>query len=212
MVDARERLINLETAKALGFAAVAESVLITPAPPARPWHAVLAFVVIRRRSHPNIQYWADCRKGKGGKSAGTLLSLTACIDRSSAGGFWPIRSQRPSLSWPPWLSTRTSWKPSSTARIGDGDVLMVTRLDRLARSRLSSPPVNTLMDSHENARLTPKGREQMVRAVVDSGMTRAAAALARRYASVLALTEDSQITKMVRVCGHEDAGMHLAVS
>jgi hypothetical protein len=32
------------------------------------------------------------------------------------------------------------------------------------------------------------------------------------YASVLALTEDSQITKMVRVCGHEDAGMHLAVS
>jgi hypothetical protein len=30
--------------------------------------------------------------------------------------------------------------------------------------------------------------------------------------SVLALTEDSQITKMVRVCGHEDAGMHLAVS
>jgi hypothetical protein len=27
MVDARERLINLETAKALGFAAVAESVL-----------------------------------------------------------------------------------------------------------------------------------------------------------------------------------------
>jgi hypothetical protein len=31
-------------------------------------------------------------------------------------------------------------------------------------------------------------------------------------ASVLALTEDSQITKMVRVCGHEDAGMHLAVS
>lgn len=31
-------------------------------------------------------------------------------------------------------------------------------------------------------------------------------------ANVLALTEDSQITKMVRVCGHEDAGMHLAVS
>jgi hypothetical protein len=29
MVDARERPINLETAKALGFAAVAESVLIT---------------------------------------------------------------------------------------------------------------------------------------------------------------------------------------
>jgi transposase-like protein len=32
------------------------------------------------------------------------------------------------------------------------------------------------MDSHKNARLTPKGREQMVRAVVDSGMMRAAAA------------------------------------
>ena len=36
-------------------------------------------------------------------------------------------------------------------------------------------------------------------------------ALERKQASVLALTEDSQITKMVRVCGHEDAGMHLAV-
>jgi hypothetical protein len=34
----------------------------------------------------------------------------------------------------------------------------------------------------------------------------------RSLSSVLALTEDSQITKMVRVCGHEDAGMHLAVS
>ncbi len=32
------------------------------------------------------------------------------------------------------------------------------------------------MDTHKNARLTPKGREQMVRAVVDEGCTRAAAA------------------------------------
>ena len=32
------------------------------------------------------------------------------------------------------------------------------------------------MDSHKNARLTPKGREGMVRAVVDSGLTKAAAA------------------------------------
>jgi len=32
------------------------------------------------------------------------------------------------------------------------------------------------MDSHKNARLTPKGREQMVRAVVDYGLTKAAAA------------------------------------
>jgi transposase InsO family protein len=32
------------------------------------------------------------------------------------------------------------------------------------------------MDSHKNARLTPKGREEMVRAVVDRGMTHAAAA------------------------------------
>src|SRR5215468_5744162 len=32
------------------------------------------------------------------------------------------------------------------------------------------------MDTHKNARLTPKGREEMVRAVVDRGMTRAAAA------------------------------------
>lgn len=35
------------------------------------------------------------------------------------------------------------------------------------------------MDTHKNARLTPKGREQMVRAVVDGGLTKAAAA--RRY-------------------------------
>lgn len=35
------------------------------------------------------------------------------------------------------------------------------------------------MDSHKNARLTPKGREQMVRAVVDGGQTKAAAA--RRF-------------------------------
>src|SRR3954470_900589 len=32
------------------------------------------------------------------------------------------------------------------------------------------------MDTHKNARLTPKGREQMVRAVVDCGMSKAAAA------------------------------------
>ncbi len=32
------------------------------------------------------------------------------------------------------------------------------------------------MDSHKNARLTPKGREAMVRSVVDGGLTRAAAA------------------------------------
>src|SRR2546428_11410360 len=32
------------------------------------------------------------------------------------------------------------------------------------------------MDTHKNARLTPKGREEMARAVVDRGMTKAAAA------------------------------------
>jgi transposase-like protein len=32
------------------------------------------------------------------------------------------------------------------------------------------------MDTHKNARLTPKGREEMVRAVVDRGMSNAAAA------------------------------------
>jgi transposase InsO family protein len=37
------------------------------------------------------------------------------------------------------------------------------------------------MDTHKNARLTPKGREEMVRAVVDSGMSKAAAA--RRFNS-----------------------------
>lgn len=35
------------------------------------------------------------------------------------------------------------------------------------------------MDSHKNARLTPKGREGMVRAVVDSGLNKAE--VARRY-------------------------------
>jgi transposase-like protein len=32
------------------------------------------------------------------------------------------------------------------------------------------------MDTHKNARLTPKGREEMVRAVVDYGLSKAAAA------------------------------------
>jgi transposase-like protein len=32
------------------------------------------------------------------------------------------------------------------------------------------------MDTHKNARLTPKGREEMVRAVVDGGLSKAAAA------------------------------------
>ena len=35
------------------------------------------------------------------------------------------------------------------------------------------------MDTHKNAHLTPKGREEMVRAVVDRGLANAAAA--RRY-------------------------------
>jgi transposase len=35
------------------------------------------------------------------------------------------------------------------------------------------------MDTHKNARLTPKGREAMVRAVVDDGLSRAEAA--RRF-------------------------------
>src|SRR5258708_39184424 len=35
------------------------------------------------------------------------------------------------------------------------------------------------MDTHKNARLTPKGREEMVRAVVDGGLNGAAAA--RKY-------------------------------
>jgi transposase-like protein len=32
------------------------------------------------------------------------------------------------------------------------------------------------MDTHKNARLTPRGREHMVRAVVDSGLSKAEAA------------------------------------
>jgi hypothetical protein len=37
------------------------------------------------------------------------------------------------------------------------------------------------MDTHKNAVLTPKGREQMVRAVVDSGLSQAAAAQQFKY-------------------------------
>ena len=37
------------------------------------------------------------------------------------------------------------------------------------------------MDTHKNARLTPKGREDMVRAVVHGGLTKVAAA--RRFNS-----------------------------
>jgi hypothetical protein len=39
------------------------------------------------------------------------------------------------------------------------------------------------MDPHRNARLTPKGREEMVRAVVDRGMSKAAAE--RRFNTTL---------------------------
>jgi len=46
------------------------------------------------------------------------------------------------------------------------------------------------MDTHKNARLTPKGREQMVRAVVDCGLSKAAAA--RRYC-----TTPKTVTKWV---------------
>ena len=35
------------------------------------------------------------------------------------------------------------------------------------------------MDTHQNARLTPKGREEMARSVVDAGLSKAEAA--RRY-------------------------------
>jgi len=39
------------------------------------------------------------------------------------------------------------------------------------------------MDTHKNARLTPKGREEMVRAVVDGGLSKAE--VARRYNTTL---------------------------
>ena len=41
------------------------------------------------------------------------------------------------------------------------------------------------MDTHKNARLTPKGREEMVRAVVDRGMSNAEAARAESIASAM---------------------------
>src|SRR5579859_399386 len=52
------------------------------------------------------------------------------------------------------------------------------------------------MDSHENARLTPKGREEMVRAVVDKGLTKAAAA--RRFN-----TSTKTVAKWVERFGQE---------
>jgi len=51
-----------------------------------------------------------------------------------------------------------------SVRAGNADV---ARRKRFAEDR---------MDTHKNARLTPKGREQMVRAVVDGGLSNAAAA------------------------------------
>ena len=42
-----------------------------------------------------------------------------------------------------------------------------------------SDSLENRMDTHKNARLTPKGREEMVRAVVDFGLSKAAAA--RRF-------------------------------
>src|SRR5215472_7041479 len=51
-----------------------------------------------------------------------------------------------------------------SVRTGDADV---GKPQRFAEDR---------MDTHKNARLTPKGREEMVRAVVDRGMSKAAAA------------------------------------
>src|SRR5579862_7129660 len=42
-----------------------------------------------------------------------------------------------------------------------------------------SDSLENRMDTHKNARLTPKGREEMVRAVVDCGLSNAAAA--RRF-------------------------------
>src|SRR5262249_19220257 len=54
-----------------------------------------------------------------------------------------------------------------SVRTGNADV---AKPQRFAEDR---------MDTHKNARLTPKGREEMVRAVVDRGMSKAAAA--RRF-------------------------------
>jgi transposase-like protein len=54
-----------------------------------------------------------------------------------------------------------------SVRTGNADV---AKPQRFAEDR---------MDTHKNARLTPKGREQMVSTVVDSGMTKATAA--RQY-------------------------------
>src|SRR6516165_816277 len=51
-----------------------------------------------------------------------------------------------------------------SVRTGNADV---AKPQRFAEDR---------MDTHKNARLTPKGREEMVRAVVDHGMSKAAAA------------------------------------
>jgi predicted phosphoribosyltransferase len=48
--------------------------------------------------------------------------------------------------------------------------------------------------------------------VIVLALPRGGVPVACEVASVLALTEDSQIVETVRVCADEDAGMHLAVS
>src|SRR5258707_2866080 len=48
---------------------------------------------------------------------------------------------------------------------------------RKLRLRSFSVPRRDQMNSHKNAPLTPKGREAMVRSVIEGGLTQAAAAL-----------------------------------
>src|SRR5262245_40113617 len=106
---------------------------------------------------------ADCKGGYQGHTLAQRPShpsqphaTAALVSISPNGTLWNIR-RRPSLV----VNFR---EVVHSVRTGNADV---AKPHRFAEDR---------MDTHKNARLTPKGREEMVRAVVDRGMSNAAAA------------------------------------
>src|SRR6516162_5688487 len=108
-----------------------------------------------------------------------LFAGDIALRASSATHYFPWRRQ-PAESYSFWHGSRSLWLPFwrcctaclavnfrevvHSVRTGNADV---AKPQRFAEDR---------MDTHKNARLTPKGREEMVRAVVDRGMSKAAAA------------------------------------
>src|SRR5262249_49144245 len=104
----------------------------------------------RRRASPS---W-NCRTS--GKASRTPKKNTNASSRKSSTVPTPTRSERA-------LDVNFQ-EVVHSAQAVNADV---AKPQRFAEDR---------MDTHKNARLTPKGREEMVRAVVDGGMSKAAAA------------------------------------